>query len=728
MFSPKSNYEHKESIFDAPQKRASPQNIKPRKKLAIGRWYGPEERVTVGDYIISDGMVYVGSRFPRSVDGYSMSSCLIDPTKRTRASSPDLPRDEMGYWPHYSEITPDARGGYLKWLSTGRTDINANIGLVFLFFYGIERRLFGGLDDDKPGADEQKKLTDEVQRLLTIYGENASFSRYAHQLLNTAWLVYERSESLPNNLDTSQSHNEMIIKYLVAEHCGKGRPIPVDLAIAWLHQHPERRLRTPARRCPKEFAQLFRQLYATRHGDGMIVKPNKRKLELVYTFAGSSYGGANLTFSSEDLPDPFLLTGPFRKLQAIADEATDQLDAYSRYIGKKDNDPASMDSKALLPRLLMRQDPHLIEVQQQLDGFMGNKSNHGLLSVKELYRMLGQTAPAKITKKEAITLAELIEKLGYGVAPDMRYHKPRIDPQGGIVIFQKGHGVDFHPSAEFDMMGAILRLGALIAQIDEVKFEEEVLLQSVVQDDRELTGIEKDSLAALLHWMLCSPQSTAGIKQKLAVLSEDERETISHILIAVAHADGHIDPSEIKQLEKLYTTLGLDKSQVTGDLHAYAAHNAPSGEAGLVTVATKIPELPHTIPKSQPKRRGFQINEELLKLREQETHQVKDVLAEIFTEEEEEPVVDTVTNSDVKTVSPLAQLDEAHRSLFETLITKETWERDALHALCEPMKLFVDGAMETINEWAYDQVNAPVIEDGEPVFIDIELAKEIVKA
>ncbi len=41
------------------------------------------------------------------------------------------------------------------------------------------------------------------------------------------------------------------------------------------------------------------------------------------------------------------------------------------------------------------------------------------------------------------------------------------------------------------------------------------------------------------------------------------------------------------------------------------------------------------------------------------------------------------------------------------------------------MNLMVDGALETLNEWAFEHANAPLIEDGELVYIDIELAKEI---
>ena len=37
-----------------------------------------------------------------------------------------------------------------------------------------------------------------------------------------------------------------------------------------------------------------------------------------------------------------------------------------------------------------------------------------------------------------------------------------------------------------------------------------------------------------------------------------------------------------------------------------------------------------------------------------------------------------------------------------------------------------DGAMETLNEWAFENLDAPLIENGEPVYIDIELVRGII--
>ena len=50
----------------------------------------------------------------------------------------------------------------------------------------------------------------------------------------------------------------------------------------WVINHTEYSLRTPARRCAKEFAALFKRRYTLKYGEGMVVKANKNALRLDY--------------------------------------------------------------------------------------------------------------------------------------------------------------------------------------------------------------------------------------------------------------------------------------------------------------------------------------------------------------------------------------------------------------------------------------------------------------
>ena len=690
----------------------------PRGKPA--KWYKSGESVTVNGYSIPGGLIYVGDVLLDD-DGYSNDACLINPKLKVSPAEPWECGDEMDYWSEYGEIPARCRGSYLKWLATGRQEPEANLGYVFLFFYGLERRLMVDGQKGDVSGNERVEIVNEVRRLLKIYGGNRSFRGYANSLLAMEWILYQNNKHIPPYLDLSDRYCAEPFKVILAQHVAENKPIAPEMALQWLTLHPDYVLRTAARRCAKEFRELFYLYYTEKFGEGLRIKPNKTPLNLYYNSASPSLN-SDLKLRTPSLPNPFILNGPLKKIGAIVEECTSKLDAYSRYIGRKNSNPTSMTALALLPKELVSKTPVINALSNCFKQACSN--GPGMVDIASIYHTIIELPPVKLQKKDCETLAILAESLGYGMAPDIRYHNIKPNQDGQVTIFQKGHGIDFRPSKEFRTIGAILRLGAMVSQIDDdISPLEEAVLHNLVQDNRELSGIEKDSLLAFLYWCLRTTQSTAGVKQQFAQASKIEKDAISHILISVAHADGRIDPKEVKQLERLYNVLGLDKKRVTSDLHALAASSEP------VTVVRRDPDTSYSIPKPTPASvtaKGFQLNEELIRIREEETRQVKGVLEGIFCEEiEEDAIVSQVTKVDE---APLAALDEAHKNLFNRLIAKETWDRSALHEMCNELDLMANGALEVLNEWAFVNANAPLIDDGEPIYVDVSLAKEIINA
>ena len=59
----------------------------------------------------------------------------------------------------------------------------------------------------------------------------------------------------------------------------------------------------------------------------------------------------------------------------------------------------------------------------------------------------------------------------------------------------------------------------------------------------------------------------------------------------------------------------------------------------------------------------------------------------------------------------IAGLDAEHSGFVLALGQHETWDRAALEALAEDHGLLLDGALDTINEVAFDQCDGPCIEE-----------------
>ena len=146
-------------------------------------WIPVGESVVVKGRMLRDGMVYTGQYLPGVSQYVATDPALIDPSLPVDDRSPDTQGLQMGYWPSYSEMIPASRAAYLDWLAQGRPG-GAYVGYVFLFFYGIERRILYDTDRSNISNAETGALIAEVQRLLKLYRENKSFSGYASEFLS----------------------------------------------------------------------------------------------------------------------------------------------------------------------------------------------------------------------------------------------------------------------------------------------------------------------------------------------------------------------------------------------------------------------------------------------------------------------------------------------------------------------------------------------------------------
>ena len=674
------------------------------------KWIQPGQTVKTKNYKINGGYFYYGGQL-KSTDNYGTEASLIDPTLQINTRSPDYSGNQMGYWPRYCDIDPQSRAAYLEWLASDRTNPDCYIGYVFLYFYGLERRLL--VDGEHISSSERGALIDEILRLKLIYGGNHSFNRYAAGLSAYAWALYNPEERPDESLLTGTGEFTSVFKYLLGKAVDDSVPVSSELALAWVRSHPEYSLRTPARRCAREFDLLFKLRYQEKFGQGITIKPNKTRLQLYYIPASPTihrYQDIEL-----DLPDPSRLTGPVTKLMQLATSCTDELDVYSRYIGRPANSKESVTAIMYLPDILTS----LVEHTRfsNLKSWICSKLTNsvGVVQTEEISLKVWENTPVKINKKEAETLANLVEKAGFGLAPDMRFHHAKPEISGCVVLFENGHGPDFNPGNEFNHVGTILRLGSIVATIDGRVDDTEVsVLDRLIADNSRLSDTEKKSLHAYLHWRLNTRPDMSGLKNRLQHLNDPEKSAISHILVGVALADGKIEPTEIKQLRKLYTSLGLDDAMVTSDIHNLKSRKIKPLPYGSQT-QTKV---------SNASTPAISLNPILLDVYKEETEGVKAVLDSIFVEENIEHENENI-NDDAVTTPQVTGLDDAHTRFFEKLTSKEKWSAKEVEDICKELNLMVDGAIEVINDWTYDNVDAPLIEDGSVIYIDLEVAQEI---
>ena len=525
-------------------------NQLPRHKPAT--WIESGRHVQIQGYNISGGMIYVGEDFP-DLNGYGNDACLIDTRLQSSPGNPQHGDKTMRYCSNYGHMTDKSRGAYLKWLEDGRSSPRAHSGYVHLFLYGLERRLLVDGPKGKVSKKERLAIVAELNRLLKIYH---CVGKPAEDLLSMEWILFQEDAPLPDYLIFNGHYFSAPFQVALARHIVSGKLLPVEMALQFLALRSKTRFRTPVWRCAEEFRTLFALRYKQAFGKGLRIRPGKTRLKLNYRPANPSMQ-INFTFKTPDLPDPFILTAPLKKILSLGQTCANELSSHDGFIGDHKENKNSLTAMSRLPHELLSRIPAVKKIKTHLARICN--AGPGLIPVADIQNRMGENWPASFNKKEAKVLAIFLEKTGFGMAPDVRYHteKPHID--GSIVIFQGGHGVDFQASKEFLISSAILRLGSILARTCPNQSADEEQLFQRLPMSHSLSPMEKKSLLALLSWGLRNPQSVFGIKKQLAEISEGEKMDITHQLTSLAHAGGHIYPEKVAQLKRVYAAIGMEK-------------------------------------------------------------------------------------------------------------------------------------------------------------------------
>ena len=338
-----------------------------------GYWKHQGTSVKVANVVIENGFLYFGSDLCSIGSRSQIEPALVDPKLSVgKLASANYQQRLLTYWSSYSEISPDARAAYIKWLIEGRNDPLADVGYVFLYFYGLERRALEDAKTDVSAKAELPKIIQEVERLLEIYHGNGSFRSYASGLLDLLKLDYSETIAPKQYLASPPDFKSgtwtlpLALKLALGQLALDREPVPADWAYTWLMADSTTRLRTSAKRCAVEFKQLFISKYRESFGNGISLPVNKTKIKISYNTASASFFPNRTIERKLDIPDVTVLTSRIKKLQVLADQCAETLNAYSRFIGRNPELAETLDALLELPYSLWseQQKQHIQTIKQ----------------------------------------------------------------------------------------------------------------------------------------------------------------------------------------------------------------------------------------------------------------------------------------------------------------------------------------------------------------------------
>jgi len=217
---------------------------------------------------------------------------------------------------------------------------------------------------------------------------------------------------------------------------------------------------------------------------------------------------------------------------------------------------------------------------------------------------------------------------------------------------------------------------------------------------------------AHLRLLIATPVSLAALKKKLEPLEATSKEMIAVFMATVAQADGTVSPAEVKTLEKVYKALGVEPQNVFSDLHAVT-----SGTKASAATTTEI------------EKTGLKLDPARIAALQQDTEKVSALLTSIFKEEEvavtfvPEPEIEA--EEEIEVPKGILGLDEPHTALARMLLSRPQWSREELLDVAADLDLMLDGAIEHINEAAFEAHDIPFTEGDDPIEVNAEVLEKI---
>lgn len=708
-------------------------NEKEKKNQSTKTWVSPGQDITVSGYSISGGMVYVGSELA-GVQGYrGTDACLINPSLDANSTRSDPNGTRMFYWPSYSDIDPGCRATYLQWLANGRRDPDFDIGYVFLFFYGLERRILFDAQYSSEARSEIPHLINEVEELLEVYSGEGSFQSYATQLLDMARARYnpEALATAPPPKTAYRHELPLGLRVQIGRQLVNGEQIDPELAYRCFQQAPNSYLRTPAERCEDAFKTLFLVRYVEKFNGGLSREPNNTPLTVSYGPASRSLPPQD-DIEIDDLPDISALSAPQKKLQELANECCDELDSYSRHVGKT-QDRDTLEALSLLPKPVLdhRKTDSLTNFLQTIESELG--SLDVVETELDLFLEYWFTQPnEKVRERDLRRLAKLLEGLGFGIEPDVRFSTPSRGWGDPAVLFRLSSEMRFEESDISESIRLIQKLAVkVVLANDEVAPEQTEYLAENLGTFLELNEVDRIRLDAHRRWLILDSPTLHGVRSRSEDISTDQKIQIAEFLTALACSDGEIDSQEIDELSNIYSVMELEEGMVHRHIHQLQTQTEPDDEPVTVRESNQISEEYEIPAPEQPTSTGTSgvtLNQERLAETFKDTQEVRGFLTNVFEDEynvQQEPSEpEPASGPDQHTER---NLSEEHRQFLIDISEKSQWERKEVEELARERNLLLGAAIESINDYAFEQIETPIIEGTDELFVDQELANEILQ-
>lgn len=368
-----------------------------------------------------------------------------------------------------------------------------------------------------------------------------------------------------------------------------------------------------------------------------------------------------------------------------------------------------------------------------------------------------------IDKVQIQILAEKLNSLRIGISPDPRYALKGEEFSDLAILFRlpaSSYSSNLEVSEPYRAASLMLHLGIFSAQADNRIADEEIkLLTEEIAGAPGQAEIDRVRLQADLKRLMWSKAPQEFMSGLLEGLSLERKEQLAQLAFRVISADKIIQAEEVILLKWLYEKLEFSQDNIEqkldmlnhlpGHMLNFRHEPAPLDLIGkndvpheeIIASADELPGNSGTAREQIPDRRKLNLCEDSIASIRRSSDSAASLLKEIFVDsgsdqhvEDDEPDVgiSKFSQDDISMVeqedaisqqsSPFDGLDDQHQKLLVVLLKVMVINSTRFSEITRKFGLMPEGAIETLNEWAYQKYDEAVFEDDNPIQVSDDFA------
>jgi tellurite resistance protein len=690
-------------------------------------WLGPDQPLTHAGVVIPSAMTYVAER---SLPWPGEPSLIVTSLSVSATAAHAL--QDFGYYPAYDRVTAEQRRSYLQWLAGGRTDpdpTQRSLGHLFMFFYGLERRILVEHDRDV-------RLLEELVRLLQEYGpahRSRSLRTYFLQLLHFGgWqLGAEAYRALwPRLVELAGDRpDEDALRFVLANLHQRAEPLDWTIAFRLALASRESRRSTVMARAEEKFFALFQKRYEDEFGGNFV--PDAAKQQTIAQYRPASSALLQLRYERQyaealelRLPNVTGLHGQFKRLPAIWNSCVDDLSGYSRALGSvRAGSGAALARWHALPAELRTTEEHPLKAAfETLIGNAPKEGDYTFVPTAALASLAEIPERAKLTAVQSRQLLEVVSELGWELAPNPEVTGLSLAWNQELAIFRTNKA-DQRTAHTAGLVRLLYLAVALAASDGAIEEEEVVTFYQIISTE---SANESDLL--LLRATEASLRRDANVAirslpQLAKLIPSESKGFVLRIMARIAASDSEVSLDELKVLRRIARAFGLNADAIETLLREDESFRE-------VTIATveRSGARGEAIPaRPSQERRAFALDENRIRALTQETREVISLLSSVMTDADEAPCsppqpVEAAAHA--ARAEWLAGLDARYHTAVLSLVTRDEIPTADFDCVAADNHLMPDDLFNAVNTWSDEVLGDFLLERGENVTIFRSLLPE----